>query len=552
MKNLLFGFVLVFAFILQASAQQVSPDERPKLVVGILVDQMRQEYLYRFYSKFGDGGFKRLMNQGYMLKNAHYNYAPTVTGPGHASVYTGTTPAIHGIIGNDYYDKETRKMVNCVEDGRFKPVGNETGNGDVSPWRMLSSTITDELKLFSQKRSKVIGISIKDRGAVLPAGHMANGAYWYDSKSGKFITSTYYMTRLPDWVEKFNLQNLADKYLSQEWKTFYPIEQYVESSPDENPYESKFKGKEKPSFPYNLKELRKTNGNFELLAFTPFANDYVLDMTKAALAGEMLGKDEWTDFLAISFSATDALGHFVGPNAVELEDMYIRLDKNLEDLLKTLDTTLGLDSYTVFLTSDHAVADVPQYLRDNKVPAGYYSERNARANLESYLIQYFPGREIIENMSNDQIFLSSGAFGNDLRSSGIDVMIATELITKYLMAQEGVANVFSENILRQADFGEKGIKGMVARGYHPRRSGDIVVVLEPGWFDAYTVQGTTHGSPYMYDTHVPVLFYGKGIKPGSSVAFHPITDIAPTISVLLKIKFPSGCTGQPIGELFEK
>ncbi|MBL7857806.1 MAG: alkaline phosphatase family protein [Cyclobacteriaceae bacterium] len=544
--------VCLFCLIaLATGAQQTSSQEQPKLVVGIVVDQMRQEYLYRFAPKFGEGGFKRLMNQGFMLKNAHYNYAPTVTGPGHASVYTGTTPAIHGIIGNDFYDKETRKTVNCVEDARYKPVGNAEGNGDVSPWRMLSSTISDELKLSTQKRSKVIGISIKDRGAVLPAGHTPNGAYWYDGKTGKFITSTYYMAKLPEWVEKFNKQNLADKYLSQEWKTYYPIDQYTESGPDESPYEGKLRGKDKPSFPYNLSELRKTNGNFELLTYTPFSNDYIMDMVKASLAGESLGQDEWTDFLAISFSATDYLGHLLGPNAVEVEDMYIRLDKNIEDLLTTLDTKVGAQNYTVFLTADHAVADVPQYLIDNKIPAGYYSERNVRANLEAYLLNFFPGREVIENMSNEQIFLRSGAFGNDPRSSGIDLLIVTELITKYMMATRGVANVYSENTLRLANFGEAGLKGMVARGYNPKRSGDIIVVLEPGWFDATRIQGTTHGSPYSYDTHVPVIFFGKGIKQGSSVQYHPITDIAPTLSVLLKIKFPNGCTGQPIGELFE-
>src|SRR6187401_2962994 len=188
-------FIVTFLFITASVAAQPAQqvNERPKLVVGIIVDQMRQEYLYRFYDKFGEGGFKRLMNDGFMLKNAHYNYAPTVTGPGHASVYTGSTPAIHGIIGNDYYDKISKKSVNCVEDARFKPVGNPEGNGDVSPARLLSSTITDELKLSTQKKSKVIGVSFKDRGAVLPAGHMADAAYWYDAKSGKFITSTYYM-----------------------------------------------------------------------------------------------------------------------------------------------------------------------------------------------------------------------------------------------------------------------------------------------------------------------------------------------------------------------
>ena len=518
--------------------------------MGIVVDQIRQEYLYRFYPKFGEGGFKRLMNDGFMLKNAHYNYAPTVTGPGHASVYTGTTPAIHGIIGNDFYDKQLRRLVNCVEDSLYKPVGAEAGNGDVSPWRMLSSTVTDELKLFTQKRAKVIGLSFKDRGAILPAGHMADAAYWYDGATGRFISSTYYMTKLPDWVVAFNAQNLPEKYLSQEWKTLLPIDQYTESGPDDSPYEAGFTPRGKSVFPYDLAKLRSKN-SAAFLSNTPFANDYLTEMAKATLVNEGMGKDDVSDFLCISFSSTDAVGHRVGPNAVETEDVYLRLDRNLADILKTLDKEVGVGNYTVFLTADHGVADVPQYLKDNKVPAGYFNENYAKAKLDEHLASYFPGRSFIEVISNEQIYLNQAAFQKDPKTSGIDMFIVTELIGKYLMTIDGVADFYTENILRETNYSEGGVRGAVVRGYHAKRSGDIVISLEPGWFSGGSVQGTTHGSPYSYDTHVPGLFYGHGIKKGSSVRYHPITDIAPTISVLLNIKFPSGCTGQPVAEIFE-
>ncbi|MBA4056032.1 MAG: alkaline phosphatase [Marivirga sp.] len=528
---------------------QATPD-RPKLVVGIVVDQMRQEYLYRFYDKFGTGGFRRLMNDGYMLKNAHYNYTPTVTGPGHASVYTGTTPAIHGIVGNDFYDKQAKNIVNCVGDPLHKPVGNPSGNGDVSPWRMLSSTVTDELKLFTQKRSKVIGISFKDRGAVLPAGHMADAAYWYDGQSGKFITSTFYMSKLPEWVVKFNAQNLPDKYLSQDWNTLLPKDQYVESGPDDNPYERKLAEQGKSTFPYKLSELRKT-ASFGLLSETPFANDFLTEMAKAALVNEQMGKHDVSDFLCISYSAPDAIGHRTGPNSVEVEDVYLRLDKNMEDLLKKLDQEIGAGNYTVFLTADHAVADVPQYLKDNKIPAGYFSDEHLKAKLDEFLSPYYPGKSFIENISNGQIFLNQEAFQRDPKVSGIDMYIVTELIGKYLMTMDGVANFYTEAMLREGDYDAGGIKGAIIRGYNNRRSGDIVFYLEPGWFEGGSIQGTTHGSPYKYDTHVPVVFYGHGVKKGSSVRYHRITDIAPTISTLLKIKFPSGSTGQPVEEMFE-
>ncbi len=273
-KTALFLFLLISA--ISAFAQ-----DKPKLIVGIVVDQMRQEYLYRFENKFGENGFKRLINGGFMLTNAHYNYVPTFTGPGHASIYTGSTPAIHGIIGNDWWDKNLKKNVNCVEDEKQKPIGNINGNGDVSPWRLLSSTITDELKLFTQRKSKVIGISVKDRGAVLPAGHLADAAYWLDITNGKFISSTYYFNALPGWVDKFNAQKLADNYISREWNTLLPIAQYTESGPDDSPYEKIYVGKDKPTFPYDLAKLNKANGGFDMLAHSAFGNDLLTDFALA-------------------------------------------------------------------------------------------------------------------------------------------------------------------------------------------------------------------------------------------------------------------------------
>jgi len=547
-KNLTLLIALLIS--LSVTAQE-KLNERPVLVVGIVVDQMRHEYLYRYADKFGKGGFKRLMGQGFMLTNAHYNYAPTFTGPGHASVYTGTTPAIHGIIANDFYDKHTGKMVNCVGDSRYLAVGGESNNGYVSPSRMLSTTITDELRLFSQKKSKVVGISFKDRGASLPAGHVANGAYWFDERSGGFMTSTFYMSKLPEWLMVFNKLGLPDQYLSQEWNTFFPIEQYTESGPDSSPYESRLIGKEKSVFPYNLKELRKKNGGYDLLSGTPFAQDLLTELAKATIDGENLGKDDWTDFLTISYSTTDIIGHAMGPNAVEVEDTYIRLDRNIEDLMKKLDKDIGEENYIIFLTADHAVAEVPQYLRDNKVPAGYSNPNNLQVNLKEFLQKYFPGKEVVDNISNNQIFLNHEVFNGNPKTSGIDLMIATELIKNFLMTVDGIADVYTESAIRMAAYDEGGIRGMVARGYNAKRSGDITYILEPGWIEWGKVQGSTHGSTYAYDTHVPVLFYGFGIKKGTSAHYHPITDIAPTLSVLLKIRFPSGCTGQPIEELLK-
>jgi predicted AlkP superfamily pyrophosphatase or phosphodiesterase len=271
----------------------------------------------------------------------------------------------------------------------------------------------------------------------------------------------------------------------------------------------------------------------------------------AAIDGEAMGKDEWADMLAISFSTPDYVGHAMGPQSIEVEDVYIRLDKTIETLLSKLDASVGKGQYVVFLTADHAVADVPNYLKDLKIPAGNLRGSALEAGLKDYLKQYFPDKEVLEDISGDQVFLNTDMFNGDPRSSGVDLLVATELTRNYLLRQEGIAEVYTRQTLLSGDYSEQGIKGNVRRGFHTKRSGDLVIVLEPGWTGSSSATGTTHGSPYTYDTHVPILFYGFGVKSGSSVQYHTITDIAPTVSILLKIKFPSGCTGQPVAELLE-
>ena len=546
-------FLLVLTLLIPFGlTAQVKPatSSRPKAVVGIMVDQMRQEYLYRFGSRFSDGGFRRLMNQGYMLADGHYNYIPTVTGPGHASVYTGTTPAFHGILGNEWYDRDEKRMVNCVEDKRNAVVGSSGGRGAVSPHRLLSTTITDELKVFTQRRAKVIGMSIKDRGAVLPAGHLPDGAFWYDGLSGNFITSTYYKAALPLWVEQFNKRRLADQYLAKEWKTLFPIDTYVQSDLDNSKYESVLKGKDAPVFPYNLPELRKTNGNYDVLVNTPFGDDLLTDFALAALDGEEIGADEVTDFLAISYSTPDLIGHAMGPSAIELEDTFLRLDRNIENLLSTLDKKLGAGNYIVFLTSDHGVGNIPQELADLRIPAGYFDTSDTERRLKEFLQLYFPGQQVIENTSNNQIFLNPGAFAAEPKAGGIDYMVATELIVRWLQTQPGIAEVYPKSQILELGRSANPTPELLARGLSQRMSGDVVFTLKPGWG---WLQGpkANHGSGYSYDTHVPILFFGHGVPAGTNYRRHSVTDIAPTLALLLGIPFPNGCTGKPVEELFE-
>jgi len=488
-----------------------------------------------------------MMNHGFMLRNAHYNYVPTFTGPGHASIYTGATPSIHGIIGNEWYERTEKKTVNCVEDKRQTPVGSTTGKGAISPHRMLSSTVTDELKIATQGRSKVIGMAIKDRGAVLPAGHAADGAYWYDGTTGNFISSTYYKPGLPIWVEQFNAQKLADKYLSREWNTLLPIASYIESNPDDMAFETRLKGKDRPTFPYNLPELRKLNGELDMLSVVPYGDDLLTDFAKAAIEGEAIGKDEVTDFLAISYSTPDLVGHSMGPNSIELEDTYLRLDRNIQDLLATLDKKVGIGNYVVFLSSDHGVGDIPQEMMSKNIPAGYFSATDLETGLTEHLKKYYPTLNLIENMSNNQVFLDPAAFSEDPKEAGLQYMIVTEVIAQYLRKVDGIAEVYTRNQL--VNEAVTSSPAAVAMGFHTRRSGDIAYTLLPGWSWKEGPRAN-HGTGYTYDTNVPIVFFGKGVKHGSSYRYHRITDIAATLSALLEIKYPNGCTGLPVEELF--
>lgn len=520
--------------------------ERPRLVVGIVVDQMRQEYLYRFYDKFGNDGFKRLMNKGFMMKNAHYNYVPTYTGPGHTSIYTGTTPRVHGVIANDWYEKKSGSNMYCAGDSTVQAVGGSPNAGKISARNMLSTTITDELGQFYQNRAKIVGISIKDRGAALPAGHNPTGAYWYDGKTGEFMSSTYYMDKLPDWVVGFNDQKLPEKYMSGTWDTSFPIDEYVESDVDDREGEKKLGGKSSPTFPYDLKELSKDGGAASMIRSTPYGNTILKDMALAAIKGESMGQDDITDFLAVSFSSTDYVGHAFGPYSKEIEDTYVKLDQDLAELFKYLDVNIGLYEYSVFLTADHAVAEIPKYLQNQNYPVEYFEYGNTKKSLNAVLVEKFERDDLIASVSNNQIFLNKKVMSEqDLDESDVKKTILDHLNGIY-----GIASAYDSNFINSYSGSNKDIM-MLAAGYNAHRSGDILLTLNPGWLgEGNKNAGTTHGSHYTYDTHVPMLFYGKDISVGSSIEYHSITDLAPTVSMMLNIKLPSGATGQPIEELF--
>lgn len=515
-------------------------ESKPKLVIGIVIDQMRYDYLTRFYSKYGEGGFKRLINEGFNCKNNHFNYIPTYTGPGHTSIFTGTTPKYHGIISNHWYDKEIKSAVYCTQDDSVQSVGTADVMGKMSPHRMKTTTIGDENRLFTQMRGKTIGISIKDRGSILPAGHTANAAYWFQGKGeGHWISSTYYMEKLPEWVNDFNDSKAAESYFKV-WNTLYDIKTYTESGEDLNTFEGGFVGKEKATFPYDLDALKNQNGGFEIIKATPFGNSLTADFAIAAIEGEQLGKDNITDVLTVSFSSTDYMGHNFGVNSKEVEDAYIRLDLDIERLLKALDEKVGKGEYTVFLTSDHGAIDVPSYLQSVKIPAGYLNEIQLKQKLSFFMTTTFKESGLIENLSNNQVFLNR----EKIKELNLDLDDVQEVLVNELITYDYVDKVISSNTINTTSY-TTGIEELLQNGYDQKRSGDVLIVFNPTYI-AYSATGSTHGSGFNFDTHVPLLFFGKGIKHGETLQKTVITDIAPTISSLLNISFPNGSTGKPL------
>lgn len=513
--------------------------ERPKLVVGIVVDQMRYDYLIKFYNKYGKGGFKRLMNEGYNCENTHFNYIPTYTAVGHSSIFTGTTPSMHGIIGNDWYDKKLKKSIYCVDDDNYETVGAKKG-GEKSPFRLQTTTITDQLKLVVKDKGKIIGLSIKDRASILPSGHGADAAYWFrGKKTAKFITSSFYMNELPKWVNEFNSSGMAQKFLKI-WKPLYNINTYTESIDDDNDFEQKFKGEKAPVFPHDFPNLMSKNGNYDLLKVSPFGNSLLERFSEAAIKGENLGKDNITDFLTISFSCTDYIGHMFGPDSKEIEDTYLRLDKDIERLLLYLDNNVGVGAYTLFLTADHAVASNPSYLRTYKINAGYFNTEMFLEYLNGITLKYFNSNELIENFSNYQVFFDV----DKIEALGLDYNNVAQVIKNKALLFDGVYKTVTANTLQNANF-TTSVLSALQNGYNQKYSGDVMIIPKPAVLYK-KMKGTTHGSAYNYDTHVPLLFFGKGIPYGKEIKQINITDIAPTISNLLQIEFPNGCTGKII------
>ena len=546
MKNAILLFTLLFVSVhIKGQAPK-----QPKIVVGVVIDQMCYDYLYRFQHVYTNGGFNRLMNKGTNCRNVQYNYVPTYTAPGHASIYTGTTPSNHGIIGNDWYVRDTKQTVTSVSNSKFAAVGGSATSTGAAPLNLRTYTITDQLKMASPQ-SKVISVSIKDRSAILPGGHLSDGTYWFDYNTGNFITSTFYMQQLPDWVQRFNAKFDPAKDLKT-WKLLLPESTYQLA--DQSNYEVVLTGKTSATFPYDFQDMiSKGAVANNLFTISPQANEILTELAITALEQENLGQDQFTDFLCISYSTPDIAGHAFGPYSREMEDMYARLDRELQRLFSSLETRYGKDGFVLFLTADHAVVPVPQMLIEKKMPGGYFfMESHLQVLRDDFIMKY--NADLLEYEVNQNIYLNL----KRIDSLNLDVQEVAAFAANELRKWPEVKTVLTKQELlsgaAKTDFwGE-----MLRNGFDLQRSGELIFLLQPGYLakehdEPKAHQGTSHGSAFNYDTHVPLLWYGKGIEPGLQI-FDPIqiTDIAPTLIHILNLQRSGSMIGQPILPILEQ
>ncbi len=538
---------LLFCFFCAASFAQVPKSVQPgypggpKLVVGIVVDQMRWDYLYHFQLRYGSTGFKRLLKEGYSCENTMIPYLPTYTAPGHTSIYTGSIPAIHGVIGNNWFVKETNTSTYCTDDKSVLPVGGSWRSGQMSPKNMLTTTISDELRLSNNFQSKVFGISLKDRGGIFPAGHSANAAYWFDDSTGNWMTSSFYMNNLPKYVADFNAKKTADKLLKQNWNTLYPISSYTLSTADDKAYEMKAVTEDKPVFPH-MTEKALIKNNYKELRYSPYGNTMTFDFGKTIIDAEQLGSRGVTDFFAISLSSPDYIGHRFGPNSIEVEDTYLRLDKELGEFLNYLDNKIGKGQYLVFLSSDHGAGHATDFLAENKIPGAMFQKRVFERALVQQLDSIFKIKKGIKYFNNYQLYLDNGA----IKASGKEKEVY-DFILNYCRAPESVQDAFYIKDMYRSNIPEP-VATMMKNGYHAKLSGDIQMYLKPGYFEAWD-HAATHGLWVPYDRHIPLIFYGWNIKPGKLYREVYMTDIAPTLAAMLQIQMPNGSVGKVIMEV---
>lgn len=565
--------ILVLA-ITPFAAAQPSTKPRPRLVLLIVCDQFRYDYLTRFAPLFGKGGFRRLMRDGAFWANANFNYIPTKTAPGHAAIMTGASPSGHGVIANEWFDRASSRKVFAAADSGVKTLGGgprETAN---SPHRLLASTVGDELRVATNNRAKVIGVSDKPRAAIMPAGRKANAAYWLSSVAGTAISSTYYFDELPAWVKRFNQTRPLDKYFGARWDRLLAEREYLKyAGPDAPPWENIDKAPGQTNvFPHWVTGgAKQPNADFyDALDHSPFVNDVIVALTVAAIGNEQLGADEVTDVLTVSLSGTDHVGHRFGPNSQEVMDVVLRADKQVEQLLDFVDQRIGLENIIVVFSSDHGVAPLLDWamatrqgglrIRNRQIASAIRDGVRQRYGRDAsdYILQYEEAGAKKDAILNGQVYFNRSAIERD----GLQPDEVIDVAGKAVLKIDGVAGYFTSADLKRCLSSSRAnnaaaetnrcpsdtIFRSVLNGYSSERSGDLIVVQKPFNYIGDAADPANHGTPYRYDTHVPVIIMGRDFKRGR---YHrPVTpaDIAPTLSSVLGIPAPNQSRGRILRE----
>ncbi len=522
------------------TAQKI-PSDKPKLIVGIVVSQFRHDYISRYWDKFSDDGFKRLIGRGTYCKNANYNFLASDKGVGTATIVTGATPAEHGIVGDSWYSDLKTSIIPSIYDGSVNTVGGSFEAGKCSPHLLLGSTFADELNLNNKFNSKVIGISLEPASAVLSAGHTANSAYWFDIQNGNFISSSFYLDTLPSWVNEFNNKKIPDTYLEQTWNTIYPIEEYVESLPDENAYEDGLR--KSTVFPYEMDDVAKMfkkKERYSIMNVTPYGDNIVKDFAIQAIVHEELGSDNNTDVLFMNFTSLEQIGNLFGPLSVEVEDAVLRLDKELAHLLNFIDDMVGMENTLVFFTAEHGLGHRPEYLSDHNIPSGYFNSTSAISLLKSYLNNIYGKGDWIRQYHGLQIYLNRTL----IQSADLSLSEVQKEVANLMLQFHGVQNTLTATSLINTHYVEGDFR-KIQNGYNQKRSGDVIINLKKGWVEKNGESIISYGT----DTRLPLIWYGWKVKRKTIIRPINLIDLAPTISVLLETSYPNNSRGVPIEEI---
>jgi predicted AlkP superfamily pyrophosphatase or phosphodiesterase len=497
--------------------------------------------LNRFSDDFGEGGFKKLISGGTYFPNTYYNYVPTATGPGHASIYSGCNPSNHGIVGNRWLNREDARINYCVSDENAVGVASTTAIGQRSPLNLKGASIGDMLKLSNSGKSLVYSLAIKDRSAILPGGHSADVVYWWDESTTKWTTSDYYMKELPKWLIELEIENPVYNYMF----TWSPIEG-TKSDPglkEHNSFEEAFKGSDNTGFPHDLQALADVEG-YGVLKYSPFGNSYTFDMAKSMLRNSDLGRDYIPDFFSISFSSTDYIGHRFGPYSEEIRDTYIRFDRDLAEFISFLESEYGGD-FLLFLTSDHGVMPNTEFLNSKKIPSQRFDYNALKLQLKKQLSEKYGSEKIFQALVENQVYLNKG----ELARLHLEEKAVERFLAEFLQENPLISVVLTSHDLMRQNY-TRFPHVLIQNGFQKERSGNLVFVLESFADDAEYTKGASHGSPYDYDRHVPLIFYGRGITKGKCYYGNvDITQIAPSIADLLNIGRPPFCTAPSLTEI---